>query len=108
LQQYDGKDPKDREYIKEQRDGTLQLYGPDKRTGANDKRRPDNIDRSNPNKIKPGNRRRDDIRPVGKPTIDRPRIGESRGSQGPTIDRPRLPGNQYKRTAGKNRNIRDF
>ena len=108
LQQYDGKDPKDREYIKEQRDGTLQLYGPDKRTGANDKRRPDNIDRSNPNKIKPGNRRRDDIRPVGKPTIDRPRIGESRGSQGPTIDRPRLPGNQYKRTSGKNRNIRDF
>ena len=108
LQQYDGKDPKDREYIKEQRDGTLQLYGPDKRTGANDKRRPDNIDRSNPNKIKPGNRRRDDIRPVGKPTIDRPRIGESRGSQGPTIDRPRLPGNQYKRTSGTNRNIRDF
>ena len=108
LQQYDGKDPKDREYIKEQRDGTLQLYGPDKRTGANDKRRPDSIDRSNPNKIKPGNRRRDDIRPVGKPTIDRPRIGESRGSEGPTIDRPRLPGNQYKRTAGKNRNIRDF
>ncbi len=108
LQQYDGKDPKDREYIKEQRDGTLQLYGPDKRTGANDKRRPDNIDRSNPNKIKPGNRRRDDIRPVGKPTIDRPRIGESRGSQGPTIDRPRLPGNQYKRTSGQNRNIRNF
>jgi hypothetical protein len=108
LQQYDGESPKDREYIREQRDGTLQLYGPDKRTGANDKRRPDNIDRSNPNKIKPGNRRRDDIRPVGKPTIDRPRIGESRGSQGPTIDRPRLPGNQYKRTSGQNRNIRNF
>ena len=48
LQQYDGQSPKDREYIREQRDGTLQLYGPDKRTGANDKRRPDNIDRSNP------------------------------------------------------------
>jgi hypothetical protein len=108
LQQYDGRAPKDREYIKEQRDGTLQLYGPDKRTGANDKRRPDSIDRPNPNKIKPGYRRRDDIRPVGKPTIDRPKIGESRGGGRPTIDRPRLPGNQYKRTAGKNRNIRDF
>ena len=53
-------------------------------------------------------RRRDDIRPIGNPTIDRPRIGESRGGGRPTIDRPRLPGNQYKRTAGKNRNIRDF
>jgi hypothetical protein len=50
----------------------------------------------------------DDKRGAGKPTIDRPRIGESRGSEGPTIDRPRLPGNQYKRTSGKNRNIRDF
>lgn len=30
LQQYDGEPPKDREYIREQRDGTLQLYGPDK------------------------------------------------------------------------------
>lgn len=77
-------------------------------TSAEDRRRPDSIDRSNPNRFEPGYRRRDDIRPIGKPTIDRPRIGESRGSEGPTIDRPRLPGNQNKRTSGKNRNIRNF
>ena len=45
LQQYDGQPPKDREYLREQRDGTLQAYGPDTRTGANDRRRPDSIDR---------------------------------------------------------------
>ena len=108
LQQYDGQAPKDREYIREQRDGTLQQYGPDKRTGANDRRGADRAERENRNRATPGNRRRDDIRPIGNPTIDRPRIGESRGSERPTIDRPRLPGNQNKRTSGKNRNIRDF
>ena len=51
LQQYDGQTPKDREYIREQRDGTLQLYGPDKRTGANDRRGADRTDRSNPNRM---------------------------------------------------------
>jgi len=108
LQQYDGQTPKDREYIREQRDGTLQLYGPDERTGANDRRGADRAERENRNRATPGNRRRDDIRPIVNPTIDRPRIGESRGSEGPTIDRPRLPGNQNKRTSGKNRNIRNF
>jgi hypothetical protein len=105
LQQYDGKDPKDREYIKEQRDGTLQLYGPDKRTGANDKRRPDSIDRSNP-RSEPQRefRRMGDTFGLQKPTVDRPRLGETRGGGRPTIERPSTSG----RTAGKNRNTRDF
>jgi hypothetical protein len=84
-------------------------------TSADDRRGADRTDRSAPNRrpdsanrFERGYRRLDDVRPVGKPTIDRPRIGESRGGGRPTIDRPRLPGNQYKRTAGKNRNIRDF
>ncbi len=50
LQQYDGQPPKDREYIREQRDGTLQAYGPDTRTGANDRRGADRTDRSRPNR----------------------------------------------------------
>jgi hypothetical protein len=105
LQQYDGKDPKDREYIKEQRDGTLQLYGPDKRTGANDKRRPDSIDRSNPrNEPQREFRRMGDTFGLQKPTVDRPRLGETRGGGRPTIERPSTSG----RTAGKNRNTRDF
>jgi hypothetical protein len=105
LQQYDGKDPKDREYIKEQRDGTLQLYGPDKRTGANDKRRPDSIDRSNPrNESQREFRRMGDTFGLQKPTVDRPRLGETRGGGRPTIERPSTSG----RTAGKNRNTRDF
>ena len=77
-------------------------------TSADDRRGADRAERENRNRATPGNRRRDDIRPIGNPTIDRPRIGESRGSERPTIDRPRLPGNQNKRTSGKNRNIRDF
>jgi hypothetical protein len=39
-----------------------------------------------------------------KPTVDRPRLGETRGGGRPTIERPSTSG----RTAGKNRNIRDF
>ena len=78
-------------------------------TSADDRRGADRTDRSRPNRRPEREfRRMDDKRGAGKPTIDRPRIGESRGSEGPTIDRPRLPGNQYKRTSGKNRNIRDF
>lgn len=78
-------------------------------TSADDRRGADRTDRSRPNRRAEREfRRMDDKRGAGKPTIDRPRIGESRGSEGPTIDRPRLPGNQYKRTSGKNRNIRDF
>jgi HK97 family phage prohead protease len=46
LQDRAGRPPKDSEYLREQRDGTLQSYGPDTRTGANDRRRPDSVDRS--------------------------------------------------------------
>jgi hypothetical protein len=104
LQQYDGQAPKDREYIREQRDGTLQQYGPDKRTGANDRRGADRAERENRNRAKPGNRRMGDTFGLQKPTVDRPRLGETRGGRRPTIERPSTSG----RTAGKNRNIRDF
>jgi hypothetical protein len=78
-------------------------------TSADDRRGADRTDRSKPrNEPQREFRRMGDTFGLQKPTIDRPKLGETRGGGRPTIDRPRLPGNQNKRTAGKNRNIRDF
>ena len=74
-------------------------------TSADDRRGADRTDRSEPgSKPQRDFRRMGDTFGIGKPTVDRPRLGETRGGRRPTIERPSTSG----RTAGKNRNIRDF
>ena len=74
-------------------------------TSADDRRGADRTDRSEPRgKEQREFRRMGDTFGLQKPTVDRPRLGETRGGGRPTIERPSTSG----RTAGKNRNIRDF
>ena len=74
-------------------------------TSADDVRGADRTDRSAPNsRAEREFRMMDDRRGAGRPTVDRPRLGETRGGGRPTIERPSTSG----RTAGKNRNTRDF
>ena len=90
LQQYDGQPPKDREYLREQRDGTLQAYGPDTRTGANDRRRPDSIDRGSGNRVAGDQPVRAGVGQVGRPVPstggDQPvRVGRSERESASTV-----------------------
>ena len=90
LQDNEGQPPKDREYLREQRDGTLQSYGPDTRTGANDRRRPDSVDRGSGNRVAGDQPVRAG---VGQVASQVPRGGSSEGMPGGGPRRQGDPGN---------------